>query len=113
MARLVAEEGDLKGLVLPLEEGDTWVIGRDPDECQLVVEDPLTSRKHLIAKKTDLGITVQNLSSTNPILINDEATDDEPRLLQQGDTVKIGGETFRFYLDPNAHIDNEISPKMP
>ncbi len=107
MARLVAEEGDLNGLILPLEEGDSWIIGRDPEECQLVIEDPLTSRKHLIVKKTSQGFTIQNLSSTNPILINDEAVGENPQLLLQGDTVKIGGETFRFYFDPNAHILND------
>ena len=43
VGKLVIEEGDLKGLSLSLEEGNTWTIGRDPDECQLVIEDPLVS----------------------------------------------------------------------
>ena len=36
-AKLVAEEGLLKGLVLPLEGSLEWVIGRDPEACQLLV----------------------------------------------------------------------------
>ena len=98
-ARLIAEEGDLKGLILSLNEGDTWVIGRDPDECQLIVPDPLISRKHLIARRTPKGITVQNLSSANPIQVNKEEIKEQPRLLQQGDTIRIGNEVFRFYTD--------------
>lgn len=108
-ARLVVEEGDLKGLVLSLEEGESWVIGRDPDQCQLVVEDPLTSRKHLLARRTPEGISVENLSTTNPIQINEEPVPD-PRLLQNGDTVKIGNELFRFYQDSAAHIVDDQKP---
>ncbi len=110
VARLVAEEGDLKGLILSLENGDTWVIGRDPDECQLVIQDPLTSRKHLVARRTPEGISVENLSSTNPIQINEEEIGEQPRILQQGDTVKIGNEVFRYYTDTSAHVLDEGSP---
>lgn len=107
--RLVAEEGDLKGLVLSLNnENETWVIGRDPEECQLVIQDPLTSRKHLIARRTPQGISLENISSTNPIQINDEEIHgSEPHLLQNGDSVKIGNELFRFYTETSAHIVDE------
>lgn len=104
MAKLVAEEGDLKGLILSLENGDSWVIGRDPDECQLVIEDPLTSRKHLIARRTPEGIQIENLSMTNPVTVNEEEVKHEPRLLRQGDLVKIGNEVFRFYAETDAKI---------
>jgi len=103
-AKLVAEEGNLKGLVLSLDDRESWVIGRDPDECQLVVQDPLTSRRHLIARQTNEGILVENLSLTNPIQVNEEEIGGEPRLLQSGDTLKIGNEIFRFYTDMDAHI---------
>jgi type III secretion system YscD/HrpQ family protein len=111
MARLVVEEGDLTGLILSFDEGDSWIIGRDPDECQLVIEDPLTSRKHLIARRLPDGIQVENLSATNPILVNDEDLGGEPRLLQQGDLVKIGNEIFRFYTDTNAQIMDESTSR--
>jgi type III secretion system YscD/HrpQ family protein len=110
VARLVAEEGDLKGLVLSLDEGESWLIGRDPEACQLVIEDPLASRKHLIARLTPEGISVENLSVTNPAQINDELLK-QPRLLQNGDTIKIGKELFRFYYDNSTHID-EINPPL-
>lgn len=115
VARLVAEEGDLKGLVFDLEDREEWVIGRDPDESQIVVEDPLVSRRHLIAHKTPEGIVVENLSTTNPVQVNDE-TIDEPRLLRHGDTLRIGSEVFRFYADSVAHVlEDEIdhAPSPP
>lgn len=102
-AKLVAEEGSLKGLVLSLEDGDTWVIGRDPDSCQLLIEDPSASRKHLVCKSTAEGILVENLSTTNPVLVNNEEVK-KPRLLLNGDAVKIGGGIFRFYAEAAAHL---------
>lgn len=98
-ARLVAEEGILKGLVLPLDEGEEeWVIGRDPDECQLLIEDPAASRRHLLCRNTSQGFLVENLSKTNPVEINEE-TLAEPRLLKTGDTLRIGSGMFRFFVD--------------
>lgn len=115
VAKLVAEEGDLKGLNLTLEDGDIWVIGRDPDACQLVIQDPLVSRRHFIARRTPEGITVENLSSTTPIQVNDEDIGNQPRLLQQGDTVKVGNSLFRYYEDASAHIlgEEELLQKSP
>lgn len=95
-ANLVAEEGDLKGLILSLENGEAWVIGRDPDESQLVIDDPLVSHKHLIARRTPEGIVVENLSTTNPAQINGEELGNQPQLLHEGDTIRIGNELFRF-----------------
>lgn len=106
VAKLVVEEGDLKGLSLSLEGGESWAIGRDPDECQLVIEDPLVSRKHLVARRSLEGIVVENLSQTNPALLNDEEIQD-PTPLQNGDTLKVGNEVLRFYEDSSAHILDE------
>lgn len=109
-AKLVAEEGLLKGLVLSLDEGEQWVIGRDPDACQLLVEDPSASRKHLVCRTTPQGILVENLSTTNPVQVNDEEVK-EPRLLQNGDAVKIGSGLFRFYAEAAAQLFKDTSSK--
>lgn len=102
-AKLVAEEGLLKGLVLSLEEGEQWVIGRDPDACQLLIEDPSASRKHMICRTTPQGILVENLSTTNPVQVNNvEVT--KPQLLHHGDALKIGGGMFRFYAEAAASL---------
>lgn len=104
-AKLVAEEGILKGLILSMDEGTEWVIGRDPDECQLLVEDPAASRKQLICRTSPDGIIVENLSTTNPVKVNgDEII--APRLLKQGDTITIGEGLYRFYAAEGATIMN-------
>ena len=109
----MVEEGDLKGLSLSLEEGDIWTVGRDPDECQFLLEDPLISRRHLLIRRTPEGITVENLSETNPALINDEEVEETPRLLQNGDTVKMGNEVLRYYEDASAHVlEEEEGPPL-
>lgn len=98
VAKLVAEEGVLKGLELPLEGGEEWIIGRDPDMCQLLLEDPSASRKHLLCKATPEGILLENLSETNPIEINDKPVEG-PQLLQEGDLIRIGNGIYRFLVE--------------
>jgi type III secretion system YscD/HrpQ family protein len=105
-ARLVAEKGLVKGLVLSFEDADEWFIGRDPDECQLVVEDPKISRKHVLCKKVDEGIILENLSSTNPIWINQDAIQG-PYLLQEGDRLRMGDGFFRFFSGLLSEIPEE------
>src|SRR4051812_1997055 len=96
MAEFVAEEGALKGLVLALNEGEMWTIGRDPDSSDLIVEDPKVSRKHLICHKTPEGFVLENLSLTNPTKVNDQVLI-EPILLHDGDKITIGNTVFHFY----------------
>ncbi|MGA8163444.1 MAG: type III secretion system inner membrane ring subunit SctD [Waddliaceae bacterium] len=105
MAKLVAEQGNSKGLTLSLEEGEKWVIGRDPDVCQLLIEDPAASRKHLVCRSSPKGIVLENLSKTNPVLVNEEVVK-KPRLLKNGDAVKIGSGVFRFYAEHEVKAMN-------
>ena len=102
-AKFIAEEGALKGLVLSFDEGKEWTIGRDPDVCTHVLEDASVSRKHVMCYKTDEGVSLKNLSDTNPIEVNDEAVADLLEL-QHGDVVKIGDGIYRFYTETAAHI---------
>lgn len=95
MPYLIAKEGPLKGLVLDLEQGDEWVIGRDPDEADLVIEDSSVSRKHVRAFKAEDGVFLKNLSRTNPTQVNGEPVKADVPLME-GDIVKIGN-TFLTY----------------
>lgn len=110
-AKLVAEEGVLKGLILSLENGTEWTVGRDPVECQLVIEDPAASRKHLHLRTTSEGILLENLSETNPVLINNEEVK-EPKLLHEGDALKIGEGLFRFYTEDAPEVLDLITPPV-
>lgn len=106
IAKLVVEEGDLKGTVLSLEGGDQWVIGRDPEECQFILQDPSTSRRHLLCYRTPEGIIIENLSETNPVEVNAEEVN-QPRLLQEGDIVKVGNEFLHFYINQDSLMIEE------
>lgn len=92
---LIAEEGPLAGLVLRFEEGAEWVIGRDPDEVALVLEDPMVSRKHVICRLTPEGFILENLSAVNPATQNGKIIT-EPVLLREGDIIQVGNTFFRF-----------------
>lgn len=107
-ATFVIEEGNFKGLNFPLEDKDTsWVGGRDPIECQLIIPDPSVSGKHFIARRTEEGITIENLSDDHPIQIN-EIEILEPTLLHDGDRLKIGNEILLYTEQPleQIHDDN-------
>ena len=92
---LIAEDGPFQGLILSLEEGDKWIIGRDSDTADFVLEDSTVSRKHVQITKTPEGLVLKNLSRVNPTLVNDEEHK-ETILLKEGDRIQIGGSTFIF-----------------
>jgi type III secretion system YscD/HrpQ family protein len=92
---LIAEEGPLAGVTIRLEEGTEWVLGRDPDEVSIVLEDPMVSRKHVICSLTPEGFVLENLSSVNPATQNGKVIT-ESVLLREGDILQIGSTFFRF-----------------
>lgn len=94
-ARLLAEEGQLRGLVLNLDKGEEWHLGRDPDANQLVLQDARVSRQHALIRKSDEGYILENLSQTNPIIVNGKILSN-PTLLKEQDQIKIGNSTFTF-----------------
>lgn len=95
-ARLVAQEGPLKGLVLSFdEEGNSWVVGRDPTSCQLLIEDPKVSRKHLLCYRTEEGIYIDNMSNSTPVMVNGQVIERATPLCD-GDEVVIGSCLYRF-----------------
>lgn len=92
---LIGEEGSLIGHILYFENGNEWTIGRDPDEVEIVLEDPMVSRKHVICHLTPEGFILENLSSVNPATQNGKIITD-PVLLKEGDIIQIGSTFFKF-----------------
>ena len=109
-AVLIAEEGLLSGINIPLTEEDEWILGRDPDVCFQVLEDPQVSRKHVMLRKEDESYFIENLSATNPVQVNGDIVVD-PVELQDEDSVQIGSTTFRFLLEmPKTTQIDDIEP---
>ena len=94
-AHLIAEDGPQEGLVLNLEEGDEWIIGRAGGSQDFTLDDSTVSRKHARLFREDGAIYIENLSHVNPTLIN--GLDYQgPIELNENDKVQIGLATFRF-----------------
>lgn len=109
--RLIAEEGILKGLELPFDEGQEWVIGRDPEACQLLLEDPAASRRHLLCRSTPEGITLENLSTTNPVQVNDQELIGS-HLLHEGDAIRVGSGLYRYFVSSSHEgVEPEKKPE--
>ncbi|NGX52739.1 MAG: hypothetical protein KR126chlam5_01042 [Candidatus Anoxychlamydiales bacterium] len=103
--KLIATEGPLKGQVLDLKEKDEWILGRDPTECSFLLEDTTVSRKHAKIYKTKDGYVIKNLSTTNPIEVNDERVDEY--ILEENDKLKIGDTLFIYTALEEADLKEE------
>ncbi|NGX48556.1 MAG: hypothetical protein K940chlam5_00144 [Candidatus Anoxychlamydiales bacterium] len=103
--KLIATEGPLKGQVLDLKEKDEWILGRDPTECSFLLEDTTVSRKHAKIYKTKDGYVIKNLSTTNPIEVNDERVDEY--ILEENDKLKIGDTLFVYTALEEADLKEE------
>lgn len=115
VAKLIVEEGDLKGSTFNLEKKrDRWVIGSDPEECQLVLNNPSISLQHALISRIPEGLLIENLSQTNPTRINEEEMGLLPRLLEEGDLIQIGEESLRYYdsKDFESYLNQEEETEM-
>lgn len=95
---LIAEEGPLVGMTIAFEEPaqeQQWLLGRDPETVDVVLEDPMVSRQHVTIRYTEEGFTLENLSTVNPATQNGMVVADTVPLAE-GDIVQIGSTFFRF-----------------
>ena len=95
IAKFFVEEGPLTGLILTLDNGEQWTIGRDPDQCQLLLEDAQIERKHLFCQKDGDIYTLSDISEAQNVVINEEPLL-EPTPLSDGDSIRIGSTILRF-----------------
>ena len=93
--RLVCTSASGKSKIIPLKKAQL-VIGRSV-EADLNLQDPLVSRKHGVIEKRDNEYLVRNVSTTNPLLLNDVAI--AQKRLFTGDQLKIGNTTLAFVSD--------------
>lgn len=106
---LVAEEGPLMGLTLAFEESpekNEWTLGRDPDSSDIVLDDPMVSRRHSTIRSTPEGFIFENLSEVNPATQNGKVIA-EPILLHEGDILQVGSTFFRF-TETAPEVEEEV-----
>ena len=69
MATLHVLKGPNQGAVVPLENGDKWVMGRNAD-CQIIVNLPSVSREHAIIRQVQGKFYIEDLKSRNGTSVN-------------------------------------------
>lgn len=102
--RFIGKKGLLAALELEFSGGPIWVLGRDPQSADLVLEDPSVSRQHAkVERLPDGTITIQNLSRATPTLVDGESCE-EALVLRAGAEVQLGDTLFYAELDQPEQI---------
>ena len=89
--------------------GTRLVIGRDPNQCQLVLDDPAVSSRHAVIERGTQVVTISDLGSRNGVKVNEQRIGSSD--LRDGDTVIIGQTTLRLGLNDLA-LDSLNAPTM-
>jgi pSer/pThr/pTyr-binding forkhead associated (FHA) protein len=85
------------------------VVGRG-DGCQLVLDDPLISRRHACFVVDDREITVKDLGSTNGVLVNGTRVDDM-QVVVPGDQITIGRHNAELCWVPFSAAERGPRPR--
>ena len=105
--RLVCTTASGESKIYPLDK-TKLVIGRSV-EADLNLLDPLISRKHCVIENREDGFVVRNLSTTNPLLLNDRQIVE--KRLYTGDQIRIGSATLVFISDSDRD-EKKLDAKM-
>lgn len=92
-----------------IEEEETF-IGRDPQKCQIILNDPEVSSVHAVIKKTNIEITLEDLNSSNGTILNAERINKAQ--ITAGDEFVIGGTSFTLEVRSDL-LETESERLMP
>ncbi len=95
---------------------DTLTIGRIPSN-KLVLNDSKASSRHAEIRPANNGYTITDMGSTNGTFVNEQQLrPNEPRLLNTGDTIRIGDTRFSYEaseaapLGPTVYAEQGAAP---
>jgi len=94
--------GSDEGRRYPIAEGQAEVVLGRAAECDLVLDDHNTSRRHCLIRRTWNGFTAQDLGSKNGVLVNGVRIEGQKEL-KDGDEIQVGGVKLTF-IDPASRI---------
>lgn len=89
---------------------DEVYIGRDPNKCQIVLNDPEVSSVHAVVKKKGNEITLEDMNSSNGTLLHGERINKAHILT--GDEFLIGSTTFTLDIKSDL-LEAEADRLMP
>lgn len=109
-AKVVVVSGSATGKEFPLERARV-TIGRGPG-VDMVVNDPAMSRQHAAIEFTSGGFRIQDLGSTNGILLNGKPI--QVGEVGNGDRFGIGGQRFQLVIEQREQIPDtyELTPEV-
>jgi pSer/pThr/pTyr-binding forkhead associated (FHA) protein len=93
--RLVCTTSSGKSRIIPLNM-QKLIIGRS-NEATLKLIHPSISRKHCVIEKQKVGFVARNISTTNPLYLNDQTVTE--RRLFSGDQLRMGTFSITFISD--------------
>ncbi|MGD9226095.1 MAG: FHA domain-containing protein [Desulfobacterales bacterium] len=93
--RLVCTTSSGKNRIIPLKMKQL-IIGRS-NEATLKLMHPSISRKHCVIEKRKIGYVARNISTTNPLYLNDQTMSE--RRLFSGDQLRLGTFSITFISD--------------
>ena len=93
--RLVCTTSSGKSRIIPLNI-EKLIIGRS-NEATLKLIHPSISRKHCVIEKQKVGFVARNISTTNPLYLNDQTISE--RRLYSGDQLRMGTFSITFISD--------------
>lgn len=94
MALLIVERGADKGRKVELKQNRVIVVGRS-SEADLVLNDPMASRRHFEVEGRDGKFFIRDASSTNGTYLNGELLTEEKEL-EIGDKIEVGFTILSF-----------------
>lgn len=87
----------LNGETIPLSSDREYIIGRDPDTCNIVIHDERISRKHAAIYSRGSRYFIKDFGSMNGTMVNKERID-TPIGLLPGDEICVSAQKFLFVL---------------
>ena len=106
--RLIAQTGPNAGREFVLVKEVVW-LGRS-EQCDLIIADPLVSRRHSQILCDGSYCTIEDLGSTNGTFVNDQRLT-QPRVLRSGDRVRVADSVLVFN-DPQATLTGLLLPAL-
>ncbi len=93
-AKLIVEEGELKGTVFSLDQGEEWSLGASQEDNTFSLSAEGVAPTHFLLTKSDNTFF---LKANDPLKLNGQLT--EEASLKEGDLIEINGNKIRFLME--------------